>query len=392
VSAADRTARIVGIGETDYARWGGIQDRSEFHLACQAVLRAAGDAGIDVADIDGFTSFSNDANDAARLQAALGIPELRYASMVWGGGGGGACGAIAHAAAAVESGQANCVVAFRSLCQGQSRRFGQYNPGRVHGTFTAPFGLLAPAAMTAPLVRRHMYEFGTTSQQLGRVALACRANATRNPRAIMHERAITMDDYMGSRMIADPFRLFDCCLESDGACAVIVTTRERARDLPWGGVEILSAVHGSGPGWGSGALGSHNMADDAYPTVNASTLAPELFGRAGVTPADIDAAQIYDNFTGLVILALEDYGFSARGEGGPFVESGAIDWPNGSLPINTGGGNLSEAYVHGLNHVLEGVRQLRATSTSQVEGAEVSFICGGLGVAPTSALILGRAG
>ena len=390
MSGGDRQACIVGIGETDYARWGGIDDRSEFHLACQAVTRAVADAGLDVAAIDGFASFSNDANEAARLQVALGIPRLRHASMVWGGGGGGSCGAVAQAVQAVESGHADCVVAFRSLCQGQSRRFGQFSAGRVHGSFTAPFGLHAPAAMTAPMVRRHMHEFGTTNEQLGRVALACRDNANRNPRAIMHDRTLTMEDYLASRMIADPFRLFDCCLESDGACAVVVTTRERARDLPGGGVRILSAVHGSGAGWGSGALGAHNMPDATYATVNASTLAPELFGRAGVEPGDIDIAQIYDNFTGLVIMALEDYGFVARGEGGPFVESGAIDWPGGSLPLNTAGGNLSEAYVHGLNHVVEAVRQLRGTSTSQIADAELCFVCGGLGVAPTSALILAR--
>jgi len=199
-----------------------------------------------------------------------------------------------------------------------------------------------------------------------------------------------LESYFSSRMIADPFRLNDCCLETDGACAVLVTTLERARDLKTVPVRILSSIHGSGPGWGTGALGSHNMPMDVYTSVNSRTLAPELFERAGVSQSDIDVAQIYDNFTGLVIMALEDYGFCGIGEGGPFVASGAIRWPDGNLPINTAGGNLSEAYIHGLNHVVEAVHQLRGSSTSQVQDAETAFVCGGLGVAPTSALILAR--
>ena len=383
-------ACIVGIGETDYTRWGGIQDRSEFHLACQAVMAAAADAGLPVSEIDGFTSFSGDTSEAALLQVALGLPRLRFASMVWGGGGGGSCGAVDQAVAAVESGLARYVIAFRSLAQGQSRRFGLHRGGRVHGSFTAPFGMLAPAAMTAPMVRRHMHDFGTTYEHMAEVAITCRENAGRNPRAVMRDRPLTLETYFASRMIADPFRLNDCCLETDGACAVLVTTAERARNLRRAPVRILASAHGSGPGWGSGALGSHNMPLGTYASVNSREIAPELFARAGVSPSDIDVAQMYDNFTGLVIMALEDYGFCAIGEGGPFVASGAIRWPHGSLPINTAGGNLSEAYIHGLNHVVEAVRQLRGESTSQVADAETCFVCGGIGVAPTSALILAR--
>jgi len=390
MTAASQRACIVGIGQTDYRRWGGIQDRSQFHLACQAIMAAAADAGLPHKKIDGITSFSGDISEPALLQVSLGLPRLRYASMVWGGGGGGSCGSVDQAVAAVESGLAEYVVAFRSLAQGQGHRFGLHRDGRVHGSFTAPFGLLAPGAMTAPTVRRHMHEYGTLQEHLAEVAMTCRANALRNPNAVMHDRPLTLEAYFSSRMIADPFRLNDCCLETDGACAVLVTTLERARDLKSTPVRILSSIHGSGPGWGTGALGSHNMPMDVYASVNSRTLAPELFGRADVSQSDIDVAQIYDNFTGLVIMALEDYGFCGIGEGGPFVASGAIRWPDGDLPINTAGGNLSEAYVHGLNHVVEGVRQLRGSSTSQVKGAETVFVCGGLGVAPTSALILAR--
>ena len=389
VAPAQR-ACIVGIGNTEYARWGGIPDRSQFQLACEAILAAARDAGLDPHRIDGFTSYSNDTSEPALLQVALGLPRLRFAGMVWGGGGGGSCGAVDQAVAAVESGQAEYVVAFRSLAQGQGHRFGLHRDGRVHGSFITPFGMHSPPSMLAPLVRRHMHEHGTTREHLAEIALVCRANAHRNPNAVMRGRTMTLEDYFAARMIADPLCLFDCCLETDGACAVLVTTAERARDLKSLPVRILASSHGGGPGWGTGGLGSHNMPAEFYPSVNSRSIAPELWGRAGLRPEDIDVAQIYDNFTGLVLMALEDYGFCGIGEGGPFAASGALRWPDGDLPINTAGGNLSEAYVHGMNHVVEAVRQLRGTSTSQVEGAETCFVCGGLGVAPTSASVLAR--
>jgi len=386
-----RKACIVGVGESEYTRWGGIADRSQFQVACEAILAAISDAGLSPADIDGFTSYSNDANDANLLQVALGVPELRFAGMVWGGGGGGSCGAVSLATAAVESGQARTVVAFRALCQGQTRRFGRASKGRTHENFVNPFGLFSPPLMLALLVRRHMHLYGTTEEHLAEVAISTRANANRNPRAVMHKRPLTREIYFAARMIAEPLRLYDCCLESDGACAVIVTSRERARDLKQRPVEILAAAHGSGPGWGSGPLGSHNMPDDDYASTNSRRLAGDLFARAGVTPDDIDVAQIYDHFSGMVLMALEDYGFCGRGESGPFVAGGNVRWPNGKLPLNTAGGNLSEAYIHGFNHVAEGVRQIRGESTSQVADAELCLVSGGLGVAPTSGLILGRA-
>jgi acetyl-CoA acetyltransferase len=384
-------ACIVGVGESEYTRWGGIADRSQFQVACEAILAAIADAGLSPADIDGFSSYSNDANDANLLQVALGVPELRFAGMVWGGGGGGSCGAVSLATAAVESGQARTVVAFRALCQGQTRRFGRASKGRTHENFVNPFGLFSPPLMLALLVRRHMHLYGTTEAHLAEVAISTRANANRNPRAVMYKRLLTPEIYFAARMIAEPLRLYDCCLETDGACAVVVTSRERARDLARPPVEILAAAHGSGPGWGSGPLGSHNMPDDDYASTNSRRLARELFARAGVTPQDIDVAQIYDHFSGMVLMALEDYGFCGRGEGGPFVTGGNIRWPDGELPLNTAGGNLSEAYTHGFNHIAEGVRQIRGESTSQVADAELCLVSGGLGVAPTSGLILGRA-
>jgi len=387
--APEHRACIVGIGETEYARWGGIRDKSELQLSLEAILAAARDAGLAPGEIDGFASYSDDASTPDRLMIGLGTAQLRLASMVWGGGGGGSCGALAQAASAVESGRARYVAVFRGLCQGQSFRFGRFHPWSAQADFTAPFGLMSPPQLFALLLRRHMHEFGTTAEQLGEVALVCRDNATRNPRAVMRERPLSMGEYLASRMIAEPLRLYDCCLESDGAAAVIVTTAERARDLASRPVQILAAHQGSGRGWGSGMLGGHNMPADAYASGNARVLAAELFAMAGVTPEDIDVAQLYDAFTGTVLFALEDYGFCGRGESGAFVGEGQIRWPGGRLPCNTSGGILSEAYIHGFNLIVEAVRQLRVESTSQVAGASLCLVSGGESVTPTSGAILG---
>jgi acetyl-CoA acetyltransferase len=389
MTSASRRPCIVGIGHTRYTRWGQTTDRSEFSLACEAILNAAGDAGIAPRTIDGIASYSSDRNEPAILQNALGIDQVRFASMVWGGGGGGACGALAHAAAAIDSGQASTVVAFRALCQGQQFRFGQYHPWTPDSSYTAPYGLFSPPQMAALVVQRHMHLYGTRPEQLARVAIACRQNAQRNPHAVMRDRPLDLETYLASRMISSPLRLYDCCLESDGAAAVIVTSLERARDLKAPAVEILAAGQGSERGWGTGLLGGHNHPVDSYATGNGTVMARELFARAGVSPADVDVAQVYDAFTGTVMFSLEDYGFCGRGESGSFVDAGHIDWPGGTMPINTSGGNLSEAYIHGFNLTIEGVRQLRGTSTSQVPGARVCLVTGGQGVSPVSGAILG---
>jgi acetyl-CoA acetyltransferase len=385
-----RTAYIVGTGQTEFKRHGGIMDRSQFQVACEAILGALADAAMSPEDVDGFASYSNDTNDAALMQVTLGVPQMRWSSMVWGGGGGGSCAAIAQAAAAVESGHANTVVVYRGLCQGQSRRFGKFGEGRTHGNFVHPFGLFAPAQMLALTVRRHMHLHPQIQEKhLGMVAVNARANANRNPNAVMHGRSMTLDDYFASRYISEPFRLFDCCLETDGGCALVITHRDRARDTRKRPVRILASEHGSGPGWGSGPLGSHNMPDQDYDSTNSRRLARDLYASAGVTPADIDVAQIYDHFSGMVLMALEEYGFCDVGASGEFVEQGNIAWPHGRLPINTSGGQLSEAYVHGLNVAIEGVRQMRGESTSQVADARLCLVTGGLGVSPTSAIIIG---
>ncbi len=398
----------MGVGESAYARWGKIGDVSEHALACQAIQRAVADAGLSVDDVDGLASFAEDRNEAIFLAAELGLPALRFGNMVWMPGGGGGCAAVGNAAMAVEAGQADVVVVYRSLCQGQFFRFGAAGrdasappdptPQTVQASnsflltsmgFAMPYGLLMAAAAYALPTRRHMHLYGTTSEQLGMLAVTFREHASRNPRAVMGDRPMTLADHQASPMIADPHRLFDCCLESDGACAVVVTTEERARDLAKHPVRILGSEQGAPRGYAFGPFTNANVADELYATGACEEMAGRLWGRTGLRPADVDVAQIYDHFTGCVLMQLEDYGFCKRGEGGPFIESGALSWKGGSLPTNTHGGSLSEAYIHGLNHVVEGVRSLRGDSTSPVEGAEVCLVTSAACV-PSSALLLGR--
>jgi acetyl-CoA acetyltransferase len=403
-----RRAHIAGVGETQYARWGKIGDVTEHALACQAIQRAVADAGLTIDDVDGLASFAEDRNEAVFLAAELGLPALRYATMVWLPGGGGGCAAVGNAAMAVETGQAEVVVVYRSLCQGQFIRFGTAGmnpsappppePPTVKNAdtpflasmgFVMPYGLLMAAAAYALPTRRHMHLYGTTSEQLGRIAVTFREHASRNPHAVMGGRPMTLEDHQASPMIADPHRLFDCCLESDGACAVVVTTEERARDLAKRPVEILASEQGAPKGYAFGPFTNANIADEIYATGGCEEMAGRLWAKASLGPGDVDVAQIYDHFTGCVVMQLEDYGFCKRGEGGPFVESGALAWKDGSLPTNTHGGSLSEGYIHGLNHVVEGVRSLRGESTSPVENAEVCLVTSGACV-PSSAVLLGR--
>lgn len=382
-------AVIVGISESDYRKRGGIDDRSELAIACDVIAAAARDAGVQVADIDGLVSYAGDRNEPPLVQDALGLPNIRFSAMAWGGGGNGAVAPLHYAKMAIESGYAHSVVVYRALCQGQFRRFGQFNPERPGNNFLAPFGMFSPPILLAPVVQRYMYEHGITREHLGEVALTCRDNAQRNPRAVTYGRPLTMDAYLAGRPIATPLTLFDCCQESDGACALLVTTHERARNLKQSPVRILGTAHGNDSGWGTGGFAAHNMPRASYGSGNGRAVARQVYDRAGVNPKDIQVAQIYDHFTPFVLMALENYGFCEVGGAGDFVARGSIRWNGGRLPINTAGGNLSEGYIHGLNLSVEGVRQIRRTSTSQVAGAEVCLIAGALGGSLTSAAILG---
>lgn len=414
--AINRKAHIVGAGETAYAKWGRINqtvegETTEHALALKAIKRAVEDAGLSMDEVDGLASFAEDRNEAIFLAAELGIPELRFGNMVWMPGGGGGCAAVANAAMAVEAGQAEVVVVYRALCQGQFMRFGQGAAELMEQQggaaveppppsfaqadslllaamgFVMPYGMITATAAFALPIRRHMHLYGTTSEQLGNIAVTFRQHANRNPRAVMHDKTLTLEQHQNSRMIAEPLHLFDCCLENDGACAVVVTTADRAKALGKRPVEIVATAQGAPKGYSFGSFTNANIPDEMYATGGTTLMADRLWKKAGIGPADIDVAQIYDHFTGSVLMQLEDFGFCERGEGGPFVESGALAWDTGSLPCNTSGGSLSEAYMHGLSHVLEGARSLWGESTCQVQDANTCLVTSAAGV-PSSALIL----
>jgi acetyl-CoA acetyltransferase len=406
VTTPGRRACLVGVGETRYAKWGGITDTSEHALALEAILAAVDDAGLTVDDVDGLGSFADDRNQAIFLAADLGLPELRWADMVWLPGGGGAAAAVHHAVLAVEAGVAEVVVVYRSLCQGQFGRFGQ-GPGARRSpepprlrrartlldaeiAFTMPFGMFNPPIAYAMVLRRHMHLYGTTTEHFGHVAVTMRDHARRNPRAVMGGRPLTLADHQASRWVAEPFRLYDCCLENDGACAVVVTTESRAADLRHRPIAVVAGAEGTPYRFGHGQYVNVNLPDEWYASGGGRLVAERLYARAGLTPNDVDVAMIYDHFSGLVLLTLEDFGFCGRGESGDFVAAGGLRADGGALPTNTHGGSLSEAYIHGLNHVVEGVRQLRGQSTWPVPNAEVCLVTAAAGV-PTSALLLGAA-
>jgi len=400
-----RRAQLVGIGQSAYTKRG-QSEISEYRLALQAILAAVADAGFSPHDVDGLCGFADERSNPITLAADLGLPELRFATMTSMPGGGGACAAVAEAAMAVETGQAEVVVVYRSLCQGRFRigRQGATNAtmaptptvleaasdAEAALAFTAPFGLHGPSVMFALAMRRHMARYGTTSEHLGHVAVAVREHANRNPLALMHDRTLTLEEHQASRMVADPYRLFDCCLETDGACAVVVTSAARAADTRHGGVQVLASVQGATASHVGGPLPYQRGDEDDMTSGGGRGMARRLWAAAGVGPGDVDVLQLYDNFTGQVLFGLEDFGFCEPGESGPLVASGALRVDGGSLPTNTAGGNLSEVYLQGMNHVVEGVRQLRGTSTAQVPGAEVVLVTSSPGI-PSSALVLGRA-
>ncbi len=377
----DATA-IVGIGQTEFGK--GLVD-TELSLACQAISLALDDAGIAPAEVDGLASFTMEPNREVDVARNVGLGDITYFSQV-GYGGGAGCGVVLQAAMAVATGQCQVAVAWRARKRASkaSRPWAQV-PQRLadHWQWSRPWGLLRPVDEVAILTRRYIHQFGATRDHLANVALAFRKHANQNPTATMFDKPMTREDYFAARMISEPLCLFDNCLETDGALAVVIVSAERAVDLPHPPVYVHTGAQGLPP--------QHqtmiNYFNDDPLRGPSWAAARQLWRNADFGPADVKVAQIYDAFSPLVPLSLEGYGFCERGEGAAFTEDGALEWPDGRLPTNTAGGGMSEAYVHGFNLVLEGARQLRGTSTAQVEGADTCLVTSGEGV-PTSALLL----
>lgn len=381
-------AAIVGVGETTYYKHGEA-DEPEFVLCLKSILAACDDAGVNPKDIDGFASFSGDRNDPPSLAVALGCRELRYSNMQWGGGGGGGAGAVANAAAAIATGLAECVVVYRALAQGQFGRFGQGSQSRVvHGdqALSAPYGQMSPAQWFAPKAMRFMHEHGIGQEALRAIAMASYHHAQSNPRAVMYGRPLTEAMYDASRWIAEPFHLYDCCQENDGAAALILVSAERARHLRQKPAYVLAAAIGAGWRVHSAPAG---FATPDLASSHFSTLAPRLYEMAGVGPRDVDVVQAYENFTGGVLMSLVEHKLFAPEEAVEFLVLENLIAPSGKLPLNTSGGNLAECYMHGLELEVEAVRQLRGQSSAQVPDVNISLAIAGPMVTPVSTVLLG---
>ena len=377
---------VVGVGETTYYKHGQSPD-PEFVLVLKAILAACDDAGINPKEIDGFCSYSNDRNDPPRLANALGLSELRYSNMQWTSGGGGAAAAVQNAAGAITAGSANVVVAYRGLAQGQFGRFGRSGGSRpVSGgaAYTLPYGMMSAAQMYAMRTTRFMHEHGVGRNAMRSIAMACYHHAQNNPRAVMNGRTLDAETYDASRWISEPYRLFDCCLENDGAAAMIITRSDHAMDLAKAPAMVLGAQQSGGHRSGATV---ENATD--YVTSSFKPAVKYLYEQAGVTPQDVDVVQSYENFTGGVVMSLIEHGFCTYENVDQVLTFDNLRADGGNLPLNTSGGNLAECYMHGLGLQIEAVRQVRGESCNQVPDVKVALANAGPMVAVASTAIYG---
>jgi acetyl-CoA acetyltransferase len=384
---AGRTA-IVGLGATEFSKESG---RSELRLAAEATDLALRDAGIEPSEVEGMVTFSADTNPEIEIARSLGMGELTFFSRIHYGGGA-ACATVQQAAMAVAAGVADVVVCYRAFNERSGNRFGAGVQGRppvpnaemANFSWYAPVGLLTPAQWVAMAAQRYLHVTGATSEDFGRVAVADRRHAATNPKAWFYGKPITLEDHQASRWIVEPLHLLDCCQETDGGQALVVTSLERARDLPNPPVVIEAAAQGSGR---AQEMMTSYYEIDLSGLDEMAVVARQLWQTSGLTPDDIQTAVLYDHFTPYVLSQLEELGFCKKGEAKDFVRDGNIEL-GGRLPINTHGGQLGEAYLHGMNGIAEGARQVRGTSVNQVDDVQHVLVTAGTGV-PTSGLVLG---
>ena len=400
-------AAVVGVGATPYYKRGQSWPQTQLGMACSAILAALDDAGLAVTDLDGFSIYSF-ACDPAQVAAMLGVPEVRFAGSLTSGGGG-AAGSLGLGAAAIAGGMAEVCVTLMTLQQvtrrlgGTSVR-GRRTAGSAGGgggspygatggspsdAFTATSGIISPGHSFSILTQRHMHLYGTKREHFAEIAISQRENAIRRSTSL--QRApLTLDDYFNARMISDPLCLYDYTMESDGAVAVVMTSAERARDLRHPPVYIMGSANGGMGRWGPAIQNYFQAPDEYFTSSGHRPVAQRMYEMAGIGPDDVDVALLYDHFSPMVLMQLEDYGFAPIGAGGPFVADGNIRWPGGTIPVNTHGGNLSEAYIIGMTHIREAVEQLRGTAVNQVEGAEIALVTGGPAALPVSGTLLRR--
>ena len=383
-------ASIAGLGTTEFSKNSG---RTEIRLAMEATLAALADAGIDPSEVDGFSSYTVDKVPEYEIARLLGAKDVKFFSQV-PHGGGAACAPVLHAAMAVATGIAKTVVVYRAMNERSWYRFGNGNYGfgsspiveNVNYGWYMPYGFHTPAAWVGMFAQRYMHRYGATSEDFGRVAVAARDFAATNPAAFFHGKPITLEEHQASRWICEPLHLLDCCQESDGAVAMVITSSERARDLKQKPVVIKGAAQGISDGQ---QIMTSYFREDITGLPEMGLVAQQLWQQSGLSAEDIQTAVIYDHFTPFVLPQLEEFGFVKRGEAKDFIRAGGHA-RGGKLPINTHGGQIGEAYIHGMNGVAEGVRQVRGTSVNQVNDVHNVLVTAGTGV-PTSGVILGDA-
>ena len=364
---------VVGVGETGYYRRGTSPD-GEHVLTLRAVMAACEEAGVDPRDLDGFASYGHDRNDGTKLAASLGVRDLKWTTMVWGSGGGGIAAAIAAAAAAVMSGQAEHVIVSRALAERTSGRLGAAVSAEFMNAHYRSAGIISPAQNVALRCQRLFEHDGVPPSTQKAIAQAGYHHAQANPRAF--GRGMVLDDatYDSSRWIAEPFRLFDCSRENDGAAALLLTSTERAASLTKQPVHLIAAGGSKRAEWGE-ILEN----DDDYTSAGFKAIAQRIWDATGLGPADIDVVQVYENFTGAAVASLIDHGFCTAENAGKVLTLENLIAPTGGLPINTSGGNVGEGFVHGIGLAVEAVRQIRGESCNQVPAAHHSMLLGGPG-------------
>ena len=351
---------------------------------------AIADAGLQPSDVDGLVTFSLDTNDEIEVARSVGIGDLTFYSRV-PYGGGAAVGVIQHAAMAVATGAARAVVCYRALNGRSGQRYSSGVSGDIvtsdliHWSWYMPFGLMTPASWVGMFTTRYMHESGCTSLDLAQVAISTRAHAVNNPHAFFYGQPLTVEQHQESRYICSPLHLYDCCQETDGGTACVIVAPDRARDLP----HPPAVIRGIGM---ASADDQEQMTSFYRPSIahlpEMELVAKQMYGLSGLGPDDIDAAIIYDAFTSIVLWQLEAFNFCKPGEAKDFIKNGSLE-VGGRLPTNTHGGQLSEAYIHGMNGINEGVRLIRGTSTNQPAKNDHVLVTAGVGV-PTSAMILGQ--
>jgi acetyl-CoA acetyltransferase len=378
---------IVGIGQTEFSKHSG---RSELQLTVECVKAAIEEAGLKLSDVDGMVTFTIDGSDEIAVARGLGSRELRFFSRI-PHGIGGAMSLVHQAVMAVATGMCKAVVGYRALNGRSGIQFGPDAVGgplstdQVHWGWYTPYGFLTAASWLAMNTRRYMHEYGATDECLAEIAVTTRKHAVTNPDALFYGQPITVDDYYNSPWIAEPFRLYDCCMEADGGCAFVVTSTERARDLPHPPAVIRGVAQGAA--YDQEVMTSFYRKDiTRMPEYD--LVADQCYEQSGLGPDDIDAAVLYDAFTSNVLFQLESFRFCKRGEAHEFVKGGALGL-EGRLPCNTNGGQLSEAHLQGINGVNEGVRLIRGTAINQPKNSDHVLVTSGGGV-PTSAMVLGR--